>query len=425
MRKLINSGIQWIGKVPDSWKISNIGNEFKHRNTKVSDNDYQPLSVTKSSEGIVLQMENVAKSDAHDSRKMVLKNDFVINSRSDRKMSCGVSKYDGSVSLINIVIKSKGNIIPEYCHYLLKNANFAEEFYKWGHGIVADLWTTRWDDMRKISIPVPPKYEQIKISKFLDKKVNEIDLLIKMYEDSIENLKFYLKSKMWEYISNIFSLEYNNFKKCSNAKFIKIGALSNIVTKQTGFDYSNTIKPSLLDKDNGDCIPYLQTRHFKNNNFNFNTEYYVPNNIVKMFPKLLLNKNTLLFSIVGASIGNVAVFPANRLAFLGGAICKVELKNHKLYEYIKCIMMSEFGQLQIFKKINSSAQGTITVQNVRDFLIPIPDEDIMIEKITNYCSRLVDYIEQLVEIKNNKIEELNEFKKSIIYEYVTGKKEVI
>ena len=97
MREMKDSGVAWIGSVPISWQLLTIGSLFKVRNEKVNDSDYPPLSVSKG--GIVPQMENVAKSDANDNRKMVLTDDFVINSRSDRKQSCGVSPCDGSVSL--------------------------------------------------------------------------------------------------------------------------------------------------------------------------------------------------------------------------------------------------------------------------------------------------------------------------------------
>ena len=143
------------------------------------------MSVTKG--GIVPQMENVAKSDATDNRKKVLSGDFVINSRSDRKQSCGVSLIDGSVSLINTVLyPAKGApIIQTYLNYLLKNYGFAEEFYRWGHGIVADLWTTRWQEMKSILIPVPPMDEQRKI---LNAASAQIDSLIEIIQTQIERL---------------------------------------------------------------------------------------------------------------------------------------------------------------------------------------------------------------------------------------------
>ncbi len=197
----VNPGNQWFGLIPSHWKSSIIGSEFKIRNTKVSDVDYTPLSVTKLPEGIIPQMDQVAKSDAHDDRKLVKKGDFVINSRSDRKMSCGVSNYDGSVSLINIVLEPSGAILPEYCHYLLKNPLFAEEFYKWGHGIVADLWTTNADDLKRISIPVPPKDEQLEIVDYLSDKCKKIESLIAIKQQKIEKLNNYKKSLIYEYVT--------------------------------------------------------------------------------------------------------------------------------------------------------------------------------------------------------------------------------
>lgn len=411
MRKMKESGIDWIGTIPEVWDILPISMCFKERNEKVSDTEWEPLSVTK--QGIVKQLENAAKSDAHDARKKVCKNDFVINSRSDRKQSCGVSQYDGSVSLINIVLENK-KINPKFVNYLLKNYGFAEEFYRYGSGIVADLWSTNYQKMKKIMIPIPPQNEQEKIAEFLDKEIIEINNVIDKTKETIEDYKKYKIS----IIKEIFDEHIDE-----KTKYKKIGKMSSIVTKQTGFDYSNTIKPSLLNNPTENTIPYLQTRHFKDDNFNYETEFYIPIEIANNFPKILLNKKCLLFSIVGASIGNVAVYQGDKKAFLGGAICKVDLLDNSMYEFVKEYMLSEYGQQQIFAKINSNAQGTITVQNVRDFLIPIIDKNKQ-EYITKEIQKRKRLINKLIKTKENMIQELEEYKKSLIYEYVTGKKEV-
>ena len=102
------SSIHWVGKIPQEWGESRVKQYFFERNEKVSDIDYPPLSVTKS--GILPQLDNVAKSDNHNDRKRVCHNDFVINSRSDRKGSSGLSELEGSVSLINIVLKPKKHL---------------------------------------------------------------------------------------------------------------------------------------------------------------------------------------------------------------------------------------------------------------------------------------------------------------------------
>lgn len=194
-----DSGIKWVHDIPTNWNISRLGGQYEHRNQKVSDKDYQALSVTK--QGILLQLETVAKSDAHDDRKLVKKGDFVINSRSDRRGSCGISEYDGSVSLINTVLKPRTEMSPRYYNWLFHTTQFADEFYKWGHGIVDDLWTTRWQDMKKISIPFPPIDEQNKIANYLDKRCGEIDSIIADKKAQLETIEKYKKSLIYEYVT--------------------------------------------------------------------------------------------------------------------------------------------------------------------------------------------------------------------------------
>ena len=152
-----SSGVDWIGDIPSDWEVSRIKKYFIERNEKVNDIDFPPLSVTKN--GVVPQLDNVSKSDNHDDRKKVCTNDFVINSRSDRKGSSGLSRLLGSVSLINIVLEPR-NINPSYTEYLFKSYNFIEEFFKNGKGIHWDLWSTRYSELKNIIIPVPTLEEQ-------------------------------------------------------------------------------------------------------------------------------------------------------------------------------------------------------------------------------------------------------------------------
>jgi type I restriction enzyme S subunit len=146
-------------------------------------------------QGIVPQLETAAKSDANDKRKLVLKGDFVINSRSDRKGSSGISPFDGSVSQIAIVLEPK-DISPQYAHYLMRSYSFQEEFYKWGSGIVADLWSTRFSAMKQIVIPVPPLAEQDAIGEFLDKELAEVDKLIQMQRSLISLASEHLEANI-------------------------------------------------------------------------------------------------------------------------------------------------------------------------------------------------------------------------------------
>ena len=194
-----NSGIEWIGEIPQAWGIGRIGSYYSLRNIKVSDREYEPLSVTK--QGVLPQLENVAKTDDNDNRKLVRKGDFVINSRSDRRNSCGISNYIGSVSLINTVLCPRAEMNGQYYNWLFHTEGFADEFYRWGHGIVDDLWTTNWRDMKKISIPVPPLAEQERIAGFLDAKCAEVDALIAEKQNQLATLEEYKKSVIFEYVT--------------------------------------------------------------------------------------------------------------------------------------------------------------------------------------------------------------------------------
>lgn len=194
-----DSGISWIGKIPSNWTFARIGSLYGLRVEKVSDRDYQPLSVTKF--GVLPQLETAAKTNAHDDRKLVKVGDFAINSRSDRRGSCGISEYEGSVSLINTVLYPVADMSPQYYNWFFHTTEFADEFYRWGHGIVNDLWTTGWQDMKNIVIIQPPIEDQRAIAAFLDAKCAEIDSIIADKKTQLETLDAYKKSIIFEYVT--------------------------------------------------------------------------------------------------------------------------------------------------------------------------------------------------------------------------------
>lgn len=183
---LKQTNIKWIKQIPKHWEMKKIRSLFSERKEKVSDKEWEALSVSK--QGITPQLESAVKTDNGDNRKKVCCGDFVVNSRSDRKGSCGFSDYDGSVSLISIVLKPR-NIIGKYYHYLLRSNDYIEEFYRNGRGIVADLWTTRYSEMKNIELPFPPLSEQEEIVAYLDEKTAKIDLLIDKELQQIDHIK--------------------------------------------------------------------------------------------------------------------------------------------------------------------------------------------------------------------------------------------
>lgn len=407
MREMKDSGVEWIGEIPASWQLLTVGSLFRVRNEKVNDTDYPPLSVTKG--GIVPQMENVAKSDANDNRKMVLKHDFVINSRSDRKQSCGVSPMDGSVSLINIVLYPvKGApVIPEYLNYLLKNYSFAEEFYRWGHGIVADLWTTRWQEMKNILLPVPMIEEQQWNLGAISAQTKNVDTLIANVQAQIDKLNDYRVSVI------------SSFTNDTNFQHLKLKRVINNV--EQGWSPS----PAEPKDDGGWQVLTLAAVKF--GRFNFENTKPFEGNIERCKP-LSINVGDFLLTRSNTKelVGQVCIVnhPVQNTIF-SDLIYRLDLNT----KYVTPeFMLYYFQSTQMRQQIQRDAHGSsstmvkITHKDIDNWEIDLPDMDKQI-KIAEQLNDITRKIDDLISIKQAKIEKLEQYKRSLIYEYVTGKKE--
>lgn len=241
---------------------------------------------------------------------------------------------------------------------------------------------------------------------------------IKLEQKSLLMSKIIKKEK---YDSKI---DYDEDKLPSGWCYAKIGELTSVVTKQTGFDYSKSIKPNLVTAHIDGTIPLVQTKNFKGKDFNLNTDYYIAQSIAEGFPKILLDGKCLLLSIVGASIGNIGLYDKNIVAMIGGAICKIKLIDDRLYEFLFYYLLSPFGQMEIKKNLKATAQGTITVQDVREIIVMIPplaEQHRIVAKI----EEILPYIEQYdkaytkLETFNKKFPE--DMKKSILQLAMQGK----
>lgn len=192
----------------------------------------------------------------------------------------------------------------------------------------------------------------------------------------------------------------------------KIGELCSLITKQTGFDYSNTIKDALLQEHSPDSVPYIQTKFFTGKKFVYETDYYVPQYIVSKYPRITLSERCLLFSIVGASIGNVGLFPGEQMCFLGGAICVAKPLPSVNVDYLYYCAESEYVQTQIRAK-TKGAQATITVDDVREFAVPWPPNEIQKEIV-----KVLDELSEATEKLSDKLNaELSARKKQYDYYY--------
>ena len=413
MREMKDSGIEWVGAIPQDWQLSKIGSLYTQRNEKVSDKDYQPLSVTM--QGILPQLATAAKTDDGDNRKLVRVGDFAINSRSDRRGSCGISPLDGSVSLINIILTPRTAMHPGYYNWLFHTTLFADEFYKWGHGIVADLWTTRWQEMKSITVPVPEYAEQERIAAFLDAECAEIDAVLEKTRASIE--------------------EYKKLKQAIITQAVTKGIRGDRPMKDSGIEWIGDIPAEW------DVIRVKQLLKERNERSKEGKEEplsmsqkvgLVPTKFLESIPNMassfvgakLAYVDDLVFNKLKAHLGVFSVSRYDGLVSPDYAVyCSTGKSNLKYLEYIfktpQCI-----GEFR--KKSTGIAAGLMRLYTEGLFSIYLPYPALSEqEEIAEYLNEKCAGIDALIVKKQQYLTEIENYKKSLIYEYVTGKKEVV
>ena len=408
--KLKESNIKWLGKIPDNWKTIKFNALYDLRNEKVSDKDFPPLSVTKM--GIVPQLSNAAKTNNGDNRKLVEIGDFAINSRSDRRGSCGISKYEGSVSLINTVLKPiNREMNPRYYGWLFKTVEFADESYKWGHGIVDDLWTTNWQDMKNITLVCPSKTEQNKIADFLDKKVLQIDDISKKIQQEITDLEKYRKSIITKAVTK--GLNPNVPMKNSNISWIGEVPSNWHIEK---------LKFIAETRNNKELLSNVQNNYIGLENIVKNTGQYVCSNTTYEEGYYdVCKKGDILYGKLRPNLSKVLVAPFDSCCsgeFLIFKSAKINLKY--LFYYLLSQGITEIATSAIY----GTKMPRVSWDFIKNLFISFPPKNEDQKEIVNYLDIQCNKIDSILKNKHILLKKLNQYKQSIIYEYVTGKKQV-
>ena len=408
MREMKDSGTVWLGTIPANWDIARIGSFYRLRNTKVSDTDYPPLSVT--NKGIVPQLETAAKTNAHDDRKLVKKGDFAINSRSDRRGSCGIAPCDGSVSLINTILSPMGEMNPRYYDWLFHTIEFGDEFYKCGHGIVDDLWTTGWQDMKKIRIPYPSLAEQEKIADVLDSQCSQIDAISADIQKEIEILEQYKRSVITEAVTK--GLNPDAEMKDSGAEWIgevptnwdlgRIGGFYSLRNEKV----SDKDYPPLSVTMKG-VLPQLETEAKTNDGDN----------------RKLVRKGDFAINSRSDRRGSCGISKYDGSVSLINTVLTPRGKmSAAYYDWVfHCTRFSD----EFYRQGHGIVDDLWTTgwQEMKKIIIPVPPLPEQ-NRIADYLSSKCSDVDFIISQKNQQVETLANYKKTLIYEYVTGKKEV-
>lgn len=419
MREMKDSGIEWIGDIPVDWELSKIGAVYEERNEKVSDADFSPLSVTK--QGVVPQLETAAKTNDGENRKLIRKNDFVINSRSDRRGSCGISQYDGSCSLINTVLKPRRNMCNAYYSFVFRSERFSDEFYRWGNGIVDDLWSTKWSNMKRIYVPSPSLQEQQRIADYLDRKCSQIDAIIARQQEVIEKLKAYKLSVITEAVTK--GLKPDVPMKDSGVEWIgeipenwKLSHIGNLVEMGSG-GTPDRKKPEYWENGN---ISWMSSGEI-NDEYIYSTAEQITELGHQNSNTRILPINTVMLGLIGqgktkglAAILKTEVCCNQNLAYL------IADEKYLHYRYLFYCFKAMYFYM---RGLVGESQAGIYSSFLKKLHIPLPDIEQQI-RISDYLDKKCETIKNSIDKREHIIAKLTRYQKSLIYEVVTGKKEV-
>lgn len=427
-RSMKDSGVAWIGEMPSEWEISRIKNLFELRNER----SYEALEdvnlISLYTDKGVVQHSDLTETTGNkavnaDGYKIVKEDDIVVNIILCWMGAVGRSDYNGVTSPAYDVYKPYPNTNSKYFHYLFRTPQFNGECYRYGRGIMMMRWRTYSTEFKAINIPIPSVKEQQRIVDMLDKKCSEVDTLIANQHKQIEKLKQYKQSLITEVVTKGLNPDVEmkdsdvewigKISKEHSVERLKFSLLSSMMY---GANSSGT-----QNKDNS--VRYIRITDITSDSKLKDDEnnLYLPLDEAEGY---LLNDGDVLFARSGGTVGKSFIYYSKygHSAFAGYLIKAECDKNKLLPEYLFYYTQSslyEAWKNMIFIQATIQNIGANKYSNMELVLMSVEEQRKIIEYLDEKCGK----IDSLIAIKQQKIEKLNQYKKSIIYEYVTGKKE--
>lgn len=425
MREMKDSGVAWIGQIPEHWEVVRIKNLFDLRNERNDEADlskvnlislYTDLGVVQHSDIVETTGNRAVTAEGY---KFVHKNDIVVNIILCWMGAVGMSNYDGVTSPAYDIYAPKKGTISEYYHYLFRTKAFNGECYRYGRGIMMMRWRTYSNEFRAISIPFPPADEQREIINYLNERSSQVDRLISNNEAQIEKLKQYKQSLISEVVTK--GLDPTVPMKDSGVEWI--GEIPehwglNRIKYICKFNPSNkcnmdsTLNVSYAPME---CVKngYMLCKEITIDKISSGLTYFEEEDIVmaKVTP-CFENGNIAIAENLknGVGFGSSELFVFRCLQVYNRWLMYF-LRSSTFIERAKATMTGTGG----LKRVSPNFVNSLTLA------IPPKTEQ---EQISTYLDTKCAQIDSLIAIKQAKIKKLNQYKKSLIYEYVTGKKEV-
>lgn len=418
MRGMKDSGCNYLGMIPSSWSTSRLKGYFKVSRT-TGRPDATVLSLYRDY-GIV---PKDSRSDNHNvtsldtsKYKFVEVGDFVINKMKGWQGSMALSAYEGIVSPAYHVFKfTSPLLLPKYAHYLLRCRSYADEWHKLSTGLRVGQWDLHVEDFLNTRIPVPSLDEQRRIADYLDEKCVEIDCAVSAAEQSIEEYKTYKNSIVFQAATK--GLDVDVPMKNSGVEWLReipvgwkitpikhLFYISKTIAGRTGFDVLSVTQQGLKVKDikSGEGQLASDYSHY---------QIVEPGDFA-------MNHMDLLTGWIDLSDKTGVTSPDYR-------VFKTRTDDVDKHYYLR--VFQHYYSARVFygfcKGITSKGRWRLPADAFRSIQVPLPPLSEQ-RRIANYLDDKCAEIDRAVTAKQAIIADLKAYKQSLIYEVVTGKREV-
>ena len=419
MREMKDSGISWVGEIPKEWTIMPLYcfySERKNKNIFGAENNLLSLSYGKVIRKDINTSEGLLPSN-YNGYNIVEAGDIIIRptdlQNDKRSLRTGLSKERGIITSAYIALKPKNGINSRFYHYLLHTYDILKVFYNMGNGVRQGL---NYDEFAKLMVYSPSDTEQQRIAEFLDRECGKIDGLKADIQAQIDTLEQYKRSVITEAVTH--GLNPSAPMKDSGIPWVgEIPAKWAVLpiycvygerkrknvfgTEQNllSLSYGKVIRKDI--NTNGGLLPS-----------NYNGYNIIEKNDIIIRPTDLQNDRTSLRTGLVKEHGiitsaYIALKPKNRVS-------------SKFYHYL----LHSYDVKKVFYNMGNGVRQGLNYGEFAKLMVYYPPLDEH-QEIADYLDNKCAEIEQIIADKKSQIETLDGYKKSLIYEYVTGKKEVI
>lgn len=418
-----NSGIEWIGNIPDGWELQKI--KFcainKREKTTTLNLPYIALENVESFSSKLIEIENAYNvNDAIE----VKTGDVIFGKLRPYLAKVYLVEKSACVSS-EFAVFQPTSISNRYLKYYMLSYGFLDTVNASTYG--AKMPRANVDFLRNTLIPVFDIAEQQQIAEYLDEKCGKIDFLIDNIQMQIEKLKEYKQSVITEAVTK--GLDKTAPMKDSGIDWLgkipenwNVGKLKNICKLFGRIGFRGYTQDDLVDEGNGAIT--LSPSNMKGMKMSYFKCAYLSWEKYEESPEIKISNGDILFVKTGSTFGKVAIvenLPMEATINPQLVVIKDIKANNKFLVYF---LSTYYVHSQVDCSVVGGTIPTISQEKILNYSIIVPPISEQ-QQIAEYLDKKCAKIDKLIAIKQQKIERLQEYKKSLIYEYVTGKKEVV